>query len=41
MRTRIDQRLKQGTFTSFQADSLLDQIHARVEFLEAESEVTA
>lgn len=41
MRARIDQRLKQGTFTSFQADELLDQIHARVEFLEAESEVTA
>ena len=41
MRSRIDQRLKQGTFTPFQADSLLDQIHARVEFLEAESEVTA
>jgi hypothetical protein len=38
MRARIDQRLKQGTFTAFQADSLLDQIHARVEFLEAESE---
>ena len=41
MRGRIDQRLKQGAFTSFQADELLDQIHARVEFLEAESEVTA
>jgi hypothetical protein len=41
MRARIDQRLKQGTFTAFQADELLDQIHARVEFLEAESEVTA
>lgn len=41
MRTRIDQRLKEGTFTSFQADELLDQIHARVEFLEAESEVVA
>jgi hypothetical protein len=41
MRARIDQRLKQGTFTAFQADSLLDAIHARVEFLEAESEVTA
>jgi hypothetical protein len=39
MRARIDQRLKQGTFTAFQADSLLDAIHARVEFLEAESEV--
>ena len=41
MRGRIDQRLKQGTFTPFQADDLLDSIHARVEFLEAESEVTA
>jgi hypothetical protein len=41
MRARIDQRLKQGTFTAFQADELLDTIHARVEFLEAESEVVA
>jgi hypothetical protein len=41
MRARIDQRLKQGAFTAFQADELLDQIHARVEFLKAESEVTA
>lgn len=41
MRARIDKRLKDGTFTPFQADALLDQIHARVEFLEAESEVTA
>ena len=41
MRARIDQRLKEGTFTSFQADALLDEIHARVELLEAESEVTA
>lgn len=41
MRARIDQRLKQGTFTPFQADELLDQIHARVEFLEAEQEVVA
>lgn len=40
MRSRIDKRLKDKTFTPFQADSLLDQIHARVEFLEAESEVT-
>jgi hypothetical protein len=38
MRSRIDQRLKQGTFTPLQADELLDQIHARVEFLEAEAE---
>ena len=41
MRRRIDARLKDGTLTSFQADELCDQIHARVEFLEAESEVTA
>ena len=41
MRARIDQRLREGVFTAFQADSLLDAIHARVEFLEAESEVTA
>jgi hypothetical protein len=41
MRARIDQRLKEKTFTAFQADELLDTIHARVEFLEAESEVTA
>ena len=41
MRARIDQRLKQGTFTPFQADDLLDQLHARVEFLEAEQEVVA
>jgi len=41
MRARIDQRLKQGTFTASQADELLDTIHARVEFLEAESEVVA
>jgi len=41
MRGHIDKRLKQGAFTAFQADELLDQIHARVEFLEAESEVTA
>jgi hypothetical protein len=41
MRTHIDKRLKEKAFTPFQADELLDQIHARVEFLEAESEVTA
>jgi hypothetical protein len=41
MRARIEQRLKQGTFAPFQADSLFDQIHARIEFLEAESEVVA
>jgi hypothetical protein len=41
MRARIDQRLKEKTFTAFQADELLDTIHSRVEFLEAESEVMA
>jgi len=41
MRARIEQRLKQGVFAPFQADSLFDAIHARVEFLEAESEVVA
>ena len=41
IRRKIDVRLKDGTFTTFQADELCDQIHARVEFLEAESEVTA
>jgi hypothetical protein len=38
MRRKIDVRVKDGTFTSFQADELCDQIHARVEFLEAERE---
>ena len=38
MRRKIDVRLKDKTFTSFQADELCDQIHARVEFLEAERE---
>ena len=41
MRSRIDQRLREGVLTPFQADDLLDSIHAKVEFLEAESEVTA
>jgi len=41
MRRKIDVRLKDKTFTSFEADELLDTIHARVEFLELESEVTA
>lgn len=41
MRLRIDQRLKEKVFTPFQADELLDMIHARVEFLESASEVTA
>jgi hypothetical protein len=38
MRRKIDVRVKDKTFTTFQADELLDQIHARVEFLEAERE---
>jgi hypothetical protein len=38
MRRKIDVRVKDGTFTSFQADELCDRIHARVEFLEAERE---
>jgi predicted ATPase len=41
MRRKIDVRLKDGTFTQFQADELCDHIHARVEFLEAEREVVA
>ena len=41
MRPRIDALLHDGTFAPFQADELLDMIHAKVEFLEAESEVTA
>ena len=38
IRRKIEVRLKDKTFTSFQADELFDQIHARVEFLEAEHE---
>lgn len=41
MRPAIDKRLKDKVFTPFQADDLLDQIHARIEFLEAQSEVMA
>ena len=41
LRAAVRTRYKQGTFTSFETDSLVDQIHAKVEFLEAESEVTA
>jgi hypothetical protein len=36
IRRKIDVRVKDKTFTSFQADELCDRIHARVEFLEAE-----
>jgi hypothetical protein len=38
LRPAVEKRLKEGTFTSFQADELCDRIHARVEFLEAERE---
>jgi hypothetical protein len=41
MRPRIEALLKDGTFFLSQADELLDDIHAKVEFLEAEKEVTA
>ena len=41
MRGHIDKRLKEKAFTPFQADELLDQIHARVEFLENEGKVHA
>ena len=41
MRSRVDARMKDKTFTPGQADDLLDFIHARIEFLESESEVTA
>ena len=38
LRPAVEKRLKEGVFTSFQADALFDAIHARVEFLEAERE---
>jgi hypothetical protein len=41
LRPAVEKRLKEGVFTSFQADELFDAIHARVEFLEAEGEVAA
>jgi hypothetical protein len=41
MRSRVDARMKDKTFSPGQADDLLDFIHARIEFLESESEVTA
>jgi hypothetical protein len=41
LRARVESRLRDKTFTSFQADELFDEIHAKVEFLEAESEVPA
>jgi len=41
LRTRVESRLQDKTFTSFQADELFDEIHAKVEFLEASTEVPA
>ena len=41
LRARIDQRLQEKVLTPFQADELLDMIHAKVEFLEAQQEVPA
>jgi hypothetical protein len=38
MRPIIAQRVKDGVFTAFQSDELLDQIHARVECLEAQAD---
>jgi hypothetical protein len=38
MRAIIAQRVKDGVFTAFQSDELLDQIHARVEYLEAQAD---
>ena len=41
LRTRVESRLQDKTFTSFQADELFDEIHAKVEFLEESTEVPA
>ena len=41
LRARVESRLKDQTFTSFQADELFDEIHSKVEFLEAQNEVPA
>jgi len=41
LRARVDARMKDKTFTPFQADELLDTIHARIEFLETAEEVPA
>ena len=41
LRARVESRLKDKTFTSFQADELFDEIHSKVEFLEASTEVPA
>jgi hypothetical protein len=36
LRSRVEQRLKDKTFTPFQADELLDLIHSRIEFFEGD-----
>jgi hypothetical protein len=41
LRDRVEARLQDKTFAPFQADELFDEIHAKVELLEAESEVSA
>ena len=41
IRDRVESRLKDNTFTPFQSDELFDEIHSKVEFLEAQSEVAA
>lgn len=41
LRARVDARMRDKTFTPFQADELLDTIHARIEFLETAEEVPA
>jgi hypothetical protein len=41
LRVRVESRLKDKTFASFQADELFDEIHAKVEFIEASTEVPA
>ena len=41
LRARIDQRLKEKVLAPFEADELLDMIHAKVELLEAQKEVAA
>jgi hypothetical protein len=41
LRSRIDQRLKEKVLQPFEADELLDMIHAKIEFLEAQQEVPA
>jgi hypothetical protein len=36
LRSRVEQRLKDKTFTPFQSDELLDLIHSRIEFFEGD-----